>query len=178
MKRVLAVVVLVFAILASLLIGCWKASVDMNNNLKDAFRSGVNSDGYGIQSDIDIICSNASAIISVSQRCGVADDSLISSAKSAYENMKLAESVSEKRKCLDILTDSIYDLYGEIKNNVKLSDADLRLVKQCEGEIQSRLITIESNGYNDEVAKYNRKLSSFPANIISQLLGIKEAEMF
>ena len=163
-------------IIIALPVGCRVSLGKMKNNLEDEFRTG--EDGHSIQSDLDIICSNSSSILSVAGRFCDSDDSLYSEAKKDYEAMLTASTVGEKSIALGALSNSIETLYREIKENTELSETDLRLIKQCEGEIQSRCMTIKSEGYNDDAAAFNRKRGTFPANIIAPLVGIDEAELF
>ena len=165
------------AIVLSLFIGNKVSFNRMRAELDDVFVNGVDGDGFSIQGDLDVIKDNGNSIIAIAKRY-IGDDSSIKDASDSLQKLAEADSIKDKSRALDDFAQTIEIFYRSFKDNGKLSESDLRLLKMCYSEIESRLMTIRSNGYNDKVAEYNNARKSFPAGIISPLMGVKAQENF
>ena len=101
----------------------------------------------------------------------------IKAVKQARDALDNAKSVKDKHAAYMTLTYASEKLYSEAIDDERLSETQAKLIKQCYTDIQSRILTIKGDEYNEMAEDYNKKVSKFPARYIGLLVGVREAEL-
>lgn len=88
-----------------------------------------------------------------------------------------AESIPDKELQLRGLVAEFQTLYDEAMN-MPMDETHKKFMSDSYQQMQHAMIAIENSRYNKELYALHQLLGSFPANVLSQLLGIEPASQF
>jgi len=159
-------VILLLIILISVTVLIYNILVNLRNNVNRS-RSGI--DVY-LQKRFDLIPN----LIEVTKTYMNYERELlekISNLRSSFAQNKNMEAIKELNHQYNIIMASIEN-YPELKASEQFMNLQKSLIK-VENELQAvRRI------YNNDVTKYNTKISMFPNSIIAKILGFKPYDLF
>jgi len=103
---------------------------------------------------------------------------VIDSITSSREKLLNADSVGEKAKANEELTNAINNLLVVVENypDLKANTNFIQLQDELAGT--ENRIAVARKDYNDAVKKYNTAIKTFPKNILAGMFGFSEKEYF
>lgn len=174
-KRSVALVLCVLAVLFSTLAST-KAGLSREcAAVTDGFSQGTRVAGYtqpSLKKTLNNLSGFAANIYSI-----IRDSGDFSALKDAYEKMNM---VLDAEK-IDV--SDAYDAYTKLMDELGgalpvLENVNADAYDTFSGNIAGIKKTVEDSGYNDTVRSYYRSNMGFPANILSDLAGIRPPELF
>ena len=160
--------IIIFGIIVLIILGMYNSIVRMNNKVKQA-KSGI--DVY-LNERFDLIPNLVECVKGYSKH-----------EKEIFENIvKLRTQYMNNKKTnlkqAEELNNNINKIIAVAENypELKASEQYLNLQKSLT-KMESQLQAARRI-YNNEVTKYNTKITTVPSNIIASLFGFKEADLF
>ncbi len=176
-KTPTAIIIMLAVILTSGVLGCRRSLLSLRKAAEDYFYSGENGDGDSIQSDLEYIGATASNFKTIAVRYIDSDDRLISELNSARSALASASTIPEKHAAASELFDAVTALHGALDPKV-MNSTDRSFRSSLYDDINSAMLRISHSGYNDAAREFNSILDSFPASLISGLVGIEPIQLY
>lgn len=171
-----AMTVMVVVIVLSILGGSHRSLTAERNKVEALFYSGTDGSGYSIQTDLDERCAIAANLLTVAGRYLGKDDTADVSA--FIRQLERADSPPEKYEWNQALGEAAETLLTKLEG-CALSEKDAQYVRGFRTDLNARADTIARDGYNGLADQFNTQvLGSFPANILSKLTFVRQAEAF
>ncbi|NLB15583.1 MAG: LemA family protein [Clostridiales bacterium] len=171
------IAIMIAAIILSLMIGCLRSLMPEYLKVQKVFKNGAYGDGFSITTDLSKLGESARNMAALAEQA-IGETENIKAVKQARDALDNAKSVKDKHAAYMTLTYASEKLYSEAIDDERLSETQAKLIKQCYTDIQSRILTIKGDEYNEMAEDYNKKVSKFPARYIGLLVGVREAELF
>lgn len=176
-KTTTAVIVFVFAVVASILVSGHIKLASEANRVLDVFYDGERNDGLSIHSDLKDLVDASRNIVSLSQKYMDPASAELTALNQAISDFQSAASPSE-----------YYEVYSRIIANMDdvsalfviycNDDASMKLFEDSAAVFASKMNTISYDPYNRYVREYQELLEKFPAGWIAQLTHVKEVSAF
>ena len=177
-KRSVAWVVFAICVVFSLLFSGGRALFDKRNDTTAVFfDKGVEGDGLCIKRDVIQRGECAYNLAGVAANYPAVDKALVTAAQSASTQVSEARSIPEFRQANDACQRAVEDLYT-VLSNMSLSEKDRSFALKQYDEFQSRGSAISRDGFNEKARTFNHDRNQFPANLLAQLTGVKEVDLF
>lgn len=173
----IAMIVMVAAILFSIPLGFRRTMNGFYMELQNEFQNGEFNDGLSIQNDLNERIDLAYNFATVAKRYLDADDPAVTAILAARLALSEAVTPGEMYDANLALTAASSDLY-EALEGIELSEKDDAYRRSIYNDMASRNDTISHDPYNRLAYEYNQKLNDFPADLLSDLIGISQAELF
>lgn len=106
------------------------------------------------------------------------ENEVIDKVTKARENLAGANSIEEKQKANDELSDSLKSLMVVVENYPDLKSSENFLNLQTELSGTENRIAIARRDYNNAVNAYNSSIKKFPGNIMANMFGFSEEKYF
>ena len=176
-SRKFAVGVMIVVIAGSILFGSHRSLSGLRRNVEDIFQNGVDHDGFSIAADLEKRDGIARNMTTIALHYYEADDSTLKAVEDARRELQNAVTPEEKCRADRALADSVSALY-DLLSRTDLTEKDEKYPARLYDDFKSRGMTIQTNGYHQAAAEYNRVLDSFPANVLGKLTGVKPASLY
>jgi len=106
------------------------------------------------------------------------ENEVIDKVTTARQNLIGANSIEEKQKANDELSNSLQALMVIVENYPDLKSSENFLNLQTELAGTENRITVARRDYNNAVNTYNSSIKKFPSNIMANMFGFKEEKYF
>jgi hypothetical protein len=177
-RRVTAVVVMLLLICISILMGSHRTLLSMYQEVEQTFYTGASDSGTGIQDELNIRVDRSYEMKLIGDKyCSGEDTKFVDSLLAARERLQKAETPHEKYQANVALKLSVEELYARLQE-LNISHMDLQNFDKFYSAFQEAEKHIQNSGYNQIVMEFNNKLKRFPANLLSRITGIHEAEFY
>jgi|GEM_PF-6256253 len=152
---------------------------NMRQEISLIFEQGTPINPMSIQQQLDVILAQSSNILVVAGRYLDGNDELLLAVQTSNNNLRTAETPTEKYHQKNILLSNVNLLHDELNMiSFQISERDNLYLSSALVNIASSERIIRNNKYNSIVTEFNEKLRRFPANIISQVRGIEPVYIY
>jgi len=170
-------IVMIAVIIFSVLFGSRRSLYAERSRVESAFLNGVEGDGFSIGNDLNIRVGESLNLITIAKRYLDGNDPAIRAVQEACDRLNESDDPSDMFDANQRLTEACTALSDKLAG-LPLSEKDEKYRLGIVDELKSRNDTISHDGYNDLAEKFNARLESFPANILSRLTGVKPISLF
>ena len=178
-NKKIAIAVMLLMIIISIPFGGYRSLNKLYKEVNRTFYQGVDGDGLGIENDLNNRIDNSYNLVTIAKKYIDSENDVIKNTLKAREELVNSQSIAEKYRANLSLTEAVEELYTALGDeSLGLSDQDKTYRRSLYSNLTSRNDTISHDGYNDKAAEFNSTLESFPASLISRLVGINKAELF
>ena len=174
MKK-LIVVLIVVAVLAAVIAGAFISSYNGFVSAEEDVNAARSQVSVQLQRRADLIPNFVSTVKGYSEY----EKSTLTAVTEARAAVGKAQSVSEigeadeqLDKAISVWVNAVTEAYPELKANTQY----VALQDELAGT-ENRIATARKD-YNDTANAYNKKVRSFPANIVASIFGFEKAELF
>jgi len=175
----IAIIIMFIMIVTATLFGSYRSLNKMYQEVNNVFYDGIHQDGDSIANDLSTRVDAANNLITIADKYNEnIPSSLISDVREAIETLSNATKLSAKYTANQLLTSTTDSLILYLESSSTISQKDTEYMIGFKATLVSRSNTIARDPYNQMVEEYNQVLESFPANLLSKITGIKQAESF
>lgn len=177
-NRKTALIITFIMVISSIPLGAGRSLNRIKKSIEESFYTGTETDGMSLNGDLNSKIDYANNLATVAENSLSGDNTLIN-LYICIDALKNADSISDKNKANDDLTDCVDALYNKLMEK-DISDRDLKNTESLYAGLKSRNNTIayEAKAYNSNVVDFNAKLSGFPGVLAKTLGLVKPAELF
>ena len=161
-------------IVLAIFMGSYRSISRLNKDVLAAF-SDMGDDSYSIAELLDEKIVGAHNVATVAKK--YMGDSAANKLYSIISALDKAETAAEKSRENTNLDTECKRLEAEL-SALSIKEADENALRRQLTNMEAANDIIERNGYNNKVAELDKKLDSFPANVLLKLYGIKRADKF
>lgn len=137
------------------------------NQIKEEFMIGAQQDGLSIQKDLDTRVSCATNLVTLAQKYQM-DHLLIEPVEEAIQQLKQADTVSEKYQSNEELSNAVTKLRMAM-DEVSMNDLNTKSMKEQFSIFNNAQKTISYDPYNSLVAKYEKETQGVLASLLKKL---------
>lgn len=167
---ILLVVVAIVAILAISMIGSYNGLVSK----KEVVSQKLSDLDTTLQRRADLIPNLVNTVKGFTDH----ENEVIEKVTSAREKLVGANSIEDKQKANDELSESLKSLMVVVENYPDLKSSENFLNLQTELAGTENRIAVARRDYNDAVKNYNASIKKFPTNIMAGMFGFGEEKYF
>lgn len=176
-NRRLAWIVLLACVLGSIvLLGTGGLSSERKALVK-AFTNGTDSSSstrYSMDAYLDK-CAESAALLAESAKLYLTDDATINAALEQAAALSASDGPDGRYEIYQQLVASVNSLYTQLKNAGKEEETDVLL---SYGDFKGACDRLERDDYHELAQAFNEDLSSFPANLLGGLFGVKKLDTY
>ena len=177
-NKYVAIIIMIVMIISSALYGVHRSLSRMSKEVNNIFYQGVDNDGIGIFSDLNIRINQSQNLLTIARKYDI-DEDLINSIEVVLVDLSNGNnSIANKYQSNLELTSKTNTLIAILNDLEEVSDNDISFIRNIEISLLARNDTIFRDPYNLAVKEYNDQLEEFPTNILRKLIGIKKIEYF
>lgn len=176
-NRRTAVLLALAVIVLSVFLGASRSLTRLRSDYDSVFYNGDTDTGRGIQEDLLHICDDSTNLLVVAQRYLEPADPVVDAVQKAVQQLREAPAPHAKHEAAVALRQVLDRLDAALQKH-DLSDQDSNYRKKLLANIASAYMTIEKSSYNDGARAFNATLGSFPANLLSRVVGVEPLELY
>ena len=176
-NRVIAGVLCLLIIMVSSVVGVASTLMPMRTQAQRAFYIGEGRRNTGIGGDLSAISAEAYNVTVIAGRYLAAGYPAIDRVHVARSNLQQATGPRANYQAIQELVSATNALHA-VLDNLELTDQDRNFLAGCTAEINSRVMLIGNNRYNQVAFNFNQALARFPSNILGPLAGVRPLELF
>ena len=177
-NRSIAWVVFAACVLFSLSFSSQRALTNLRADNEVIFYSGTPSSmGLSIEKHLSTRVTSAYNIASVAKNYPSIDQSLVSKAKDASEQLGAADDIADKNAANIACGQSVEDLYT-VMENTELSKTDQSYAYNQYKNFIDAADLIRHDKYNEYALDFNQELNHFPASLLARLTGVAPLPQF
>lgn len=172
-----ALLLCLLMIAGSCLLGAGTGLRQLRRQTQEVFVLGSDGSGLSLQRDLQELASQGYNLTVIARRYLPEQDGAVATVARQQEVLLAATTPKEKHRAAQELTASA-KLLASTLEAMELNAEDHNLMQQVLVDIENTQQMLAGNDYNPSAAYFNRVLSSFPANILGPVTGVRPLELY
>ncbi len=182
-KTVIGALVMAVAVLVSIPLGVNRSFSRLREDVQSEYY--FDNTEYSIYDGIDARIAAARNMVTLAKRYADQDPGLDPYVDNVEYLAELCENywfediedIEQEVSYNQRLGQAVQELADRLET-VELKDSDQKYPRQLLADMESEQDKIERSSFNDEVLRYNRRLTEFPANLLGDIAGVKPITPF
>jgi len=173
-----ACTVMIVLIIGSFFLGSSRSLHSLTQEAETIFYEGSRGDGIGIYYDIEANKGIASNVLTIANRyiTNEEDPALIRLQKD-LDALKAAKTPAQLYEQNQAVTQSVIEICG-LLTNMEIEDRDYNYCLSLPLDMDENNRRMSRDAYNDAAREVNAKLTVLPADVLKNVVGVKELHIF